>query len=324
MEKDDDIKGGGNSYDFGSRMYDSRLGRWLSIDQKRDLYHSVSPYVFVMNSPINYLDYNGNILVDPYGNIIYTTNGTPSTSPSVSVSTSVIKTNGNTTTTSDYNIVPVNQKVNLYANDGTKIPASMTVGFEVTKTITKKIINEDGTVTEKSETIIETKTYEQLDPASKKAIDETDPSYDCHGLTFTDGKFWIDDPDAALLIKHDGYAVGTENNSVFVTYSSTFDSDDGSLVNYDLGLVHSTPLNADGSVNSKRGKTEQVNGVTVSTEVKEYGGHQYIDGVEGTVKIKTEYYKHKQNKTVNVGTSGSNGMNNATGDAKFKKSLEKL
>ncbi len=32
-EKDDEVKGEGNSLDFGARMYDSRLGRFLSIDK---------------------------------------------------------------------------------------------------------------------------------------------------------------------------------------------------------------------------------------------------------------------------------------------------
>jgi RHS repeat-associated protein len=32
MEKDDEVKGSGNSLDFGSRIYDARTGRWLSVD----------------------------------------------------------------------------------------------------------------------------------------------------------------------------------------------------------------------------------------------------------------------------------------------------
>ncbi len=31
-EKDDEIKGNGNSQDYGKRIYDSRLGKFLSVD----------------------------------------------------------------------------------------------------------------------------------------------------------------------------------------------------------------------------------------------------------------------------------------------------
>jgi RHS repeat-associated protein len=41
MEKDDNVKGEGNSYDFGARIYDPRVGRWLSMDAKsKDYPHS--------------------------------------------------------------------------------------------------------------------------------------------------------------------------------------------------------------------------------------------------------------------------------------------
>lgn len=58
-EKDDEIKGGGNSYDFGDRIYDSRLGKWLSLDPLQAKFPMLSPYTFVANNPIFYIDPDG-------------------------------------------------------------------------------------------------------------------------------------------------------------------------------------------------------------------------------------------------------------------------
>ncbi|AEA42439.1 RHS repeat-associated core domain-containing protein [Fluviicola taffensis] len=59
MEKDDEIKGEGNSYDFGARMLDPRLGRWLTIDPSAVKYPANSPYHFALNSPLLFNDPNG-------------------------------------------------------------------------------------------------------------------------------------------------------------------------------------------------------------------------------------------------------------------------
>jgi RHS repeat-associated protein len=60
MEKDDEVKGSGNSYDFGARMYDSRLGRWLSVDIEASRGPEHSPYGQSFNSPLIFRDYTGN------------------------------------------------------------------------------------------------------------------------------------------------------------------------------------------------------------------------------------------------------------------------
>src|SRR5690606_35618400 len=65
MEKDDEVKGSGNHVDFGARGYDPRLGRWLSIDPKFRKYPFVSGYAFVVNSPIRFIDFNGEDFYDP-------------------------------------------------------------------------------------------------------------------------------------------------------------------------------------------------------------------------------------------------------------------
>lgn len=48
-----------NYLDYGFRMYDSSLGRWLTIDPLADKYYSTSPFAFCGNNPIGNIDYWG-------------------------------------------------------------------------------------------------------------------------------------------------------------------------------------------------------------------------------------------------------------------------
>ena len=63
MEKDNEIKGTGNSYDFGARMYDPRLGRWFSRDPLAKKYPSLSPYCYVGNTPTSAIDLDGRDII---------------------------------------------------------------------------------------------------------------------------------------------------------------------------------------------------------------------------------------------------------------------
>jgi RHS repeat-associated protein len=58
-EKDDEFKGAGNSLDFGARIYDPRLGRFLSLDPKMAEFSFMSPYCYAANTPIQAIDFNG-------------------------------------------------------------------------------------------------------------------------------------------------------------------------------------------------------------------------------------------------------------------------
>ncbi len=73
MEKDDDIKGEGNSYDFGARMYDPRLGRFFSLEPLASSSPDYSPYLYAGNCPITFIDNNGE--VEKYYIIKYSSNG---------------------------------------------------------------------------------------------------------------------------------------------------------------------------------------------------------------------------------------------------------
>ncbi|MNU99839.1 hypothetical protein D3C71_899870 [compost metagenome] len=61
-ERDDELKGNGNSYDFGARMYDPRIGRWFSRDPLFQYYPDMSEYNYAANNPIYFVDADGRIL----------------------------------------------------------------------------------------------------------------------------------------------------------------------------------------------------------------------------------------------------------------------
>lgn len=59
MEKDDEVKGSGISLDFGARIYDSRLGQFLSLDPLSGQFPNESNYSSAGNSPIGMIDDEG-------------------------------------------------------------------------------------------------------------------------------------------------------------------------------------------------------------------------------------------------------------------------
>jgi RHS repeat-associated protein len=72
-EKDNELSGEGNMYDYGFRIYNSRLGRFLSVDPLMKNYPWFTPYQFAGNCPIQAIDLDGledlklNILSLPTG-----------------------------------------------------------------------------------------------------------------------------------------------------------------------------------------------------------------------------------------------------------------
>ena len=58
-ENDNDVKGFGNQQDYGMRIYDTRLGKFLSVDPIQSDYPFVSPYAFAENDVMRSIDLDG-------------------------------------------------------------------------------------------------------------------------------------------------------------------------------------------------------------------------------------------------------------------------
>lgn len=67
-EKDEDISGNGNSYDYGFRIYNPRIAKFLSVDPLAKSYPWYTPYQFAGNKPINCIDLDGMEEAESYTN----------------------------------------------------------------------------------------------------------------------------------------------------------------------------------------------------------------------------------------------------------------
>ena len=43
-------------YDYGARMYDAALGRWHVVDPMIESHYDYTPYAYVYNNPMNFID----------------------------------------------------------------------------------------------------------------------------------------------------------------------------------------------------------------------------------------------------------------------------
>jgi RHS repeat-associated protein len=58
-ENDNEVKGDGNQQDYGMRVYDPRIGKFLSVDPLIKQYPELTPYQFASNTPISAIDLDG-------------------------------------------------------------------------------------------------------------------------------------------------------------------------------------------------------------------------------------------------------------------------
>ena len=81
-ENDNEVKGEGDEQDYGMRIYDPRVGRFLSVDPLQKKFAFYSPYQFAGNTPVQATDLDGaeiyhySMSMDKQGNAVLTPIGT--------------------------------------------------------------------------------------------------------------------------------------------------------------------------------------------------------------------------------------------------------
>jgi len=305
MEKDDEVSGEGNSYNFGARMYNPIVGKFLSLDKISDIYTGISDYVFVGNNPISRIDIDGNIWVDPQGRPIVTDNGTTSENAVPIYSTAHA---GMTLNKGEFYMDIVHQEwadITIYANDGTPIQAKRLIRSYTEKNAVFKVNKADP----ENPIYIKKGTDENI--KDKKTWDTES---DCHGFTFAGNNIWINDSEVSKLIIADKWKPTTEKNSDIVVYK---DSKNVSSKNVD-GTVHSAKRNMDGTYDYNAGITTGGKNATL----KEAGGGLTYDSTifyEQTEKDKVYDGKKKGFELKTVGNTSEINLTD-----KQKRNIKKL
>ncbi len=60
-EMDNEVSGDGNEYNYGARIYNPRLGKFLSVDPLSSLMPWMTPYHYTYDNPIYFIDNDGKI-----------------------------------------------------------------------------------------------------------------------------------------------------------------------------------------------------------------------------------------------------------------------
>lgn len=118
-----------NNYDYGFRIYNPAVGKFLSVDPLTKSYPMLTPYQFASNRPIDGIDLDG-LEYFPNGGIIVE-----------QTARTLIKKIGDEETLHQYNVSMM--KVNNAILIGSAIPAAAALDIYLTKgAITKEIINQ--------------------------------------------------------------------------------------------------------------------------------------------------------------------------------------
>ena len=264
------------------------IGRWHMLDAFADAYYEHSPYCFVANNPIKYIDPDGNIIIDANGNIVVTTTGQQKSTGYQQMGNPTVNSDGTQTATfisRTYNVV------NIFADNGTPVQAlQLAVATQINATFDK-----DGNY---------------INETAPTGVDNSqfDVAADCHGYTFTANKLWINNDRVETILNNDDYSRNVNEGDASAVIFKDQNGD----------VVHSSGRNADGTYTSNAGVKKTQYNVTLG----QAGGDFYTGQAGNTEFVK----KNSPNKAMNttLGTVNDKGVRVISNPDEIKQFINSL